>query len=65
MRSWFYQSGGKINEIKQTLGSDKVSEIGDLTDKMFMTQEKKYKEESRWRNGSQKLVCMGWGEKDG
>lgn len=27
-----------------------------------MTQEKKYKEEGRWRNGSQKVVCMGWGE---
>ena len=27
-----------------------------------MIQEKKYKEEGRWRNGSQKVVCMGGGE---
>lgn len=26
-----------------------------------MTQGKKYKEEGRWRNESQKAVCMGWG----
>ena len=30
-----------------------------------MTQEKKYKEESRWRNGSQKAVCGEYGVGEG